>query len=66
MRRFTARFSFEIRDIPAEEPLEAARWALKELAPRLEGRPARRGVWRLFLGPHEIGRVFEVKDKGPA
>ncbi len=65
MKRFVARFSFEIRDIPAEDPVEAASRALKEIALRLEGKPLKAGVWRLFLGRHEIGRVLALKGKGP-
>ena len=65
MKRFTTRFSFEIQDIPAEDAESAARLALKELALRLRLQETKRGYFRIFLGRHEIGRVFEIKGKSP-
>ena len=63
MPLFTARFSFEVQDIPAQDAREAASLALREVALRLEVREARADLFRVFLGRHEIGRVFVVREK---
>ncbi|NPB09010.1 MAG: hypothetical protein GXO17_01525 [Thermodesulfobacteria bacterium] len=65
MKRFTTRFAFEVSEVPGEDPLEAASKVLREVSVRLSGKRAREGVWRLFLGRAEIGRVFELKDRDP-
>lgn len=54
---FKARFVFEITQIPARTPQEAAEKALLEVAKRLKIRPLKKDIFRVFIGQAEIGRV---------
>ncbi len=58
---YNVRFVFEVQNVPAKGPREAAERALVELARRIEVRPASPKVFRIFLGRAEIGRL-ERKD----